>query len=206
MKIDVIVSNFTSNCYLIHVNGYVYIVDPSVNVNIISKYIKEEIVKGILLTHGHIDHIYYLNEVQEYYKCLVYSSVYAKDIIEDNNHNFGYDMGIDKKIILTNSVGLTDGDKVDNLFVALYTPGHSIDSMCYKIEDKLFTGDTLFDGSIGRSDLYSGSSDILYKSIKRIMKEDDLFIYPGHGDTSNLKMQIIVNPYVMDILKRKQDD
>ena len=203
MKIDIIVSSFTSNCYLVHIDGAVYIVDPSVNVNIISKYIKEEKVKGILLTHGHIDHIYYLNEVQEYFKCTVYSSAYAKDIIENNNHNFALDMGIDKKIKLTNNVELVDGDKVDNLFTVLHTPGHSIDSLCFKIEDKLFTGDTLFDGSIGRSDLYSGSSDTLYKSIKRIMKEDDLFIYPGHGDTSNLKMQILVNPYVMDILKRR---
>lgn len=204
MRIDVIESKFGSNCYLVHIDGFVYIIDPSVNVNIINKYIKEEEkVKGILLTHGHIDHIYFLNEVQDYFKCTVYASTYAKDIIEDENHNFSFDMGIDKKIKLKNNVEREDNDKIDGRIRALYTPGHSIDSMCYQIEDKLFTGDTLFDGSIGRSDLYSGSSETLYKSIRRIMKEDDLFIYPGHGDTSNLKMQILVNPYVMDILKRR---
>ena len=204
MKIDTIISNFTSNCYLIHIDGFVYIIDPSVNVNCVSKYIKEEEkVKAILLTHGHIDHIYYLNEMQDYYKCIVYTSLYSKDIIEDSNHNFAYEMGVDKNIRLKNSVLLDDNDKIDNCITALYTPGHSIDSLCFKLEDKLFTGDTLFDGSIGRYDLYSASEYDLYDSIRKIMKLDNMFIYPGHGETSNLKLQILVNPYVIAIMKNK---
>ena len=192
MKIDIIESDFTSNVYIVHVENSVYIIDPSADVNIINTYIsKEEVVKGIILTHCHIDHIYFLEEVRNYYNCKVYASFNANLIASDCEHNFSFYMGLDKSIDLKDYIKLNDKDVIDNLFEVIYTPGHTIDSICIKIEDKLFTGDTLFDRSVGRSDLYSGDNDTLMQSLEKLLKLDDLTIYPGHGNISTLKIQIM---------------
>lgn len=204
MKIDIIESYFTSNCYVVHNDNNVYIIDPSVNVDEIKAYInKDEEVKGILLTHSHIDHIYYLNECVDYFKVKVYCSKHAKEIIENNEYNFAYEMGIDKKISLDSnaSIYVKDNDIIDNLFKCIETPGHSIDSITYEIDDCLFTGDTLFDRSVGRSDLYSGDEEVLKASIKKLMALPDHKIYPGHGNSASLKMQLIYNYYVLDLVK-----
>ena len=208
MKIDCINSMFTSNCYLVHYKNNVYIIDPSVNINVISKYIKEEeIVKGILITHGHIDHIYYLQEVQNYFDCVIYASSYAKEIIIDNDKNFGYGMGINKQISFNPNafIEVKDNDVILDNVEIISTPGHSLDSICIKIENVLFTGDTLFDSSIGRWDLYGGDFDILEESLRKLLKYKDLDFYPGHGDKSTISLQLLTNPYFRSaVLKNKK--
>ena len=204
MKIDIIESIFTSNTYIIHIENKVYIIDPAVNVKKIQEYINEdEKVFGILITHGHIDHIYYLNECVNCFKAKTYCSKYAKEMIENNEHNCSYEMGLDKKITLLNdsTIYVEDNYLIDDIIKCIETPGHSLDSITYEIEDNLFTGDTLFDRNIGRSDLYSGDEDILKASIKKLMNLDEHTIYPGHGNYGSLKMQLIYNYYVLNLMK-----
>ena len=81
---------------------------------------------------------------------------------------------------------------------AIHTPGHTRGGLCYLAEGVLFTGDTLFAGSVGRTDLPGGSHHTLIKSIRQklFILEDDLTVFPGHGPISSLRQERISNPYL----------
>lgn len=203
MKINCIESMFTSNCYLISKDDKWIIIDPCVNVEEIKRYTDK--VDCIILTHSHMDHIYYLQEIQNYFDCVIYASSYAKEIIIDNDKNFGYGMGINKQISFNPNtfIEVKDNDIILDDIEIISTPGHSLDSICIKIEDVLFTGDTLFDSSIGRWDLYGGDFDILEESLKKLLKYKDLDFYPGHGDKSTISLQLLTNPYFRSAVLKK---
>ena len=206
MKINVIQSVFTSNCYIIHIDTNVYIIDPCVSVDNIKKYIDQnDKVQGIFITHAHIDHIYYLEEVYNYFKCAVYGSKNSINIINDNKKNCSMLFNLNKKIDVNKIFYcyILDKEVVDGKILCISTPGHSADSMCYIIDNAMFTGDTLFDGNVGRYDLYSSSCDDLVKSIKKIFEYKDMKIYPGHGASSNLALQILRNEFVRDVILNK---
>ena len=152
-----------------------------------------------------MDHIFYLQEIQNYFDCVIYAASYAKDIIIDNDKNFGYDMGVDKEIRpnFNNFIEVKDNDIILDDIEIIATPGHSLDSICIKIEDVLFTGDTLFDRSIGRWDLYGGDYNILESSLRKLLKYKNLDFYPGHGDKSNISMQLITNSYFREAVMNK---
>ena len=203
MKINCIESMFTSNCYLISKDDKWIIIDPCVNVEEIKRYTDK--VDCIILTHSHMDHIYYLQEIQNYFDCVIYASSYAKEIIIDNDKNFGYGMGINKQISFNPNtfIEVKDNDIILDDIEIISTPGHSLDSICIKIEDVLFTGDTLFDSSIGRWDLYGGDFDILEESLRKLLKYKDLDFYPGHGDKSTISLQLFTNPYFRSAVLKK---
>ena len=136
---------------------------------------------------------------------MIYASSYAKEIIIDNDKNFGYGMGINKQISFNPNtfIEVKDNDIILDDIEIISTPGHSLDSICIKIEDVLFTGDTLFDSSIGRWDLYGGDFDILEESLKKLLKYKDLDFYPGHGDKSTISLQLLTNPYFRSAVLKK---
>ena len=79
----------------------------------------------------------------------------------------------------------------------IHTPGHTTGSVCYLIEDAMICGDTIFDRSVGRTDLPSGNTKILCDSLRKIMSMDgDIKLYPGHGSITTIKEQIQFNPYL----------
>lgn len=203
MKINCIESMFTSNCYVVNKDNKWIIIDPCVSVAEIKKYTDK--VDCVILTHSHMDHIFYLQEIQNYFDCVIYAAKDAKDIIIDNDKNFGYDMGIDKEIRpdFNNFIEVTNNDIILDNIEIISTPGHSLDSICIKIEDVLFTGDTLFDRSIGRWDLYGGDYNILENSLKKLLKYKNLDFYPGHGDKSNISIQLITNSYFREAVMNK---
>lgn len=208
VKVEIIVSKFTSNCYIVQVNDNTYVIDPSVSVDSIKKYLNGRELKGILITHGHMDHIFNLEEVESYFDCFIYISKYGKDMIFDNNHNYGHSLGVKKSINLDldKLKIVNDNDIIDENIKVIYTPGHTKDSICFMIEDKLFTGDTLFNGNVGRSDLYSGNTYELVNSIKKIYSlNKDLYIYPGHDSSSTLNYQFMNNQFVRDVLLKVKD-
>jgi glyoxylase-like metal-dependent hydrolase (beta-lactamase superfamily II) len=81
---------------------------------------------------------------------------------------------------------------------AIHTPGHTPGGLCYLSDEILFTGDTLFEGSVGRTDFPSGSQQVLMQSIydKLMVLDDDLKIYPGHGRVSTLGKERETNPFL----------
>ena len=82
----------------------------------------------------------------------------------------------------------------------IHTPGHTLGGVCYMVEDVIFTGDTIFEGSIGRTDFPGGSWSVLKESLK-ILKEinGDYILYPGHGGSTTLNNERLYNPYMRDL-------
>ncbi len=148
-------------------------------------------VEYILLTHGHFDHIMGLTELK---KALNAKAVICHDdlIISDNINEFTRLFGgLSESVPPTYEKFVKDGDIItvgDMQIKVIHTPGHTEGGVCYLIEDKLFSGDTLFRGSVGRTDLFGGSFEELLDSIKnKLFKLDDnITVYPGHGPVTTI--------------------
>ena len=157
-------------------------------------------VSGILLTHGHFDHIMGTRELSERSG----AKLYALDLEDEvcRNSNLNASEQIRRPYIAEPDVLLTDGEEFTIAgirFRTIATPGHTIGSCCYYIESEkwLFTGDTLFCGSVGRSDLPTGSGKSLMESVEKLIDafDDDVKIYPGHGDSSTIGDEKKYNPF-----------
>lgn len=189
-----------ANCYLIKFNNKYLIVDPCVSVSRLKKFGVEEVL-GVLVTHAHVDHIFYIEEVIKEYKTKAYFSKKAIEKVFNDSLNLSIyfekclsiDTNLEYKIVNDNET--ISFDELD--VKCIYTPGHSNCSICYLIKNDLFTGDTLFDGSVGRTDLYSGNSLQLKKSlVKLIDLKTNFTIYPGHDSISTLNEQLKYNRYL----------
>ncbi len=199
MEFKCIVSDFSSNCYLVEKDDCYYLIDPSLSVIKIKQLIGDKRINAILITHAHIDHIYFLEEIVKEYDCLVYMSKFSDEFLKDAYKNCSKLFGVNKvfKVDDKNIILLEDDDLIDGFIKVTYTPGHTIDSLCFEIDDKLFTGDTLFKGSIGRTDFYSGDYNMICDSIKKLYSFKKNFnIFPGHGLSSTLFIEEETNYYV----------
>ena len=148
-------------------------------------------VEYILLTHGHFDHIMGLTELK---KALNAKAVICHDdlIISDNINEFTRLFGgLSESVPPVYEKFVKDGDIVtvgDMQIKVIHTPGHTEGGVCYLIEDKLFSGDSLFRESVGRTDLFGGSFEKLLDSVKnKLFKLDDnITVYPGHGPATTI--------------------
>ncbi|RUT78993.1 MBL fold metallo-hydrolase [Ancylomarina longa] len=188
------------NCYVIKRDNECYIVDPGYQKQLIQQYIAQKgyQVKGILLTHGHIDHI----EALDCFDVPVYLHKKEYEILMDNYKN-GFDYfgkprpfefeNLDIKLI-TEDTQLEVGKEI---ITVIFTPGHTIGSVCYKIGHDLYTGDTLFEGSVGKWDRPTGDVKQLKQSILRLINEQDdhILIHPGHGRSSAIGIEKQINPF-----------
>jgi len=148
-------------------------------------------IEYILLTHGHFDHILGLNDLK---KALNAKAVINKKdlVISDNINEFTRLFNQPDSVPPTYEKFIKDGDEivVGNLrFKVIETAGHTEGGVCYLIDDKLFSGDTLFRESVGRTDLFGGNFAKLKDSVKnKLFKLDDkITVYTGHGPTTTIK-------------------
>ncbi len=198
------VGSYLSNCYIVGSNATkeAAIIDPGGSFDRIERQLNELnlIPKIIILTHGHGDHIAAVNDFVEKYQTLVYVHKDEAEMLMDANLNLSrYVTG--KNISITPDVLLNDGDIVnlgDLNFEIIHTPGHTKGGICIKIENIMFTGDTLFNKSIGRTDFEGGSFDEIINSItnKIFSYDENTVIYPGHNSPSTIKSEKIGNPFV----------
>ncbi len=182
-----------ANCYLL-INGHnAVVVDPSARADKILEALREENVevRYILLTHGHFDHIVSLDTLREATGVKAYIHEGDFDFPADSYKNgFGYFFKTEKSY--RNPDGkLTDGQVLDlggEKVRVVHTPGHTAGSVCYLCNDEfLLTGDTLFDGDRGRTDLYSGDEQTLLSTLESLRAyPQELPIYPGHGAPTTL--------------------
>ncbi len=196
--------DFMANCYVIvsDNNNAVMIDAPQSGLNAL-KTINEKgfTLKKILLTHGHFDHIDSLEEVRAKTGASVYIHTGDAEFLTNNTLNLSEDLGQTVKPC-EEFTTVSNGDTIqlDELsFEVILTNGHTNGSVCYKISDCLFTGDTLFRGSIGRTDLIDGDFDALKKSLKvfpKLYETGDFRIFCGHGERSMLSQEIARNPYL----------
>ena len=165
--------------------------------------------EAILLTHGHMDHIYGVAELQKRFNIPVYMSEEDVKTMEylDRVSKFGIPAA-DRSFNIT---PVSDGQTVEAAglrFKVITTPGHSPGSICWLVEGEqaLFTGDTLFAGAIGRTDLIYGEYDDEIRSImeKLILLDGDTRIYPGHGGTSTIGTERVSNPFLEPFNEREE--
>ena len=189
---------FTSNCYIVHNGNEAFVVDPSISEKKIIKALDERNLKlkGILLTHGHFDHIWRAQELRNETGAPLYIHELDNEMLTDADKNAyrtftGNDFTIEKADVLLN-----DGDVLcfgDEKITVLHTPGHTKGSVCYDTGDSLLSGDTIFAEGFGRCDLYGGDMNALKISIQRlseIAKNENRWLYSGHGERSTLSQAI----------------
>ncbi|SDX70031.1 MBL fold metallo-hydrolase [Tepidimicrobium xylanilyticum] len=195
---------YAANCYIVYSENSKegIVIDPGGDVDDIMSHIKELglNIKYIILTHGHGDHIGGVKGIREYTKAPV--AVHKDDeyMLKDGMANFSSTM-VMGTIELNADILLEDGDELifgDLKAEIIHTPGHTPGGITIKIGDSLFTGDTLFAGSIGRTDFPRSSFATIMDSIKNrlIIYPDDTKVYPGHGPSSTIKNEKASNPFI----------
>ena len=197
MKVDVLpIGLYQENCYVLHDSNHVLFVDPGRDAKQIAACVKDnETVDAILLTHGHEDHTAAADDLADIFDCPVYMSLKDYVLVDPKNPlNYGYDAPVYHEILDLK------GDMKIGAFQLhiIETPGHTAGSVCIQYRNLLFTGDTLFANSVGRTDLYSGDEEQMIETLKMLMRMDrSLRILPGHGPVSQLSRELISNPYLV---------
>ncbi|HEX3016166.1 MAG TPA: MBL fold metallo-hydrolase [Desulfobacteria bacterium] len=198
------VGEIGANCYII-ANEEIktaLIIDPGAEGKKILDAVAELDVQvgAIIITHGHLDHIGAVGEIkQETGAAVLIHALDAPCLIEPKR-NLSFFFGSPFK---TNpaDIMLEDGQDI-NLgslsFKVLHTPGHTVGGVCLSFAGGIITGDTLFAGSVGRTDFPGGSAEALLKSIKEkiLVLPPETVIYPGHGPQSTIAEQLENNPYL----------
>ena len=186
---------YQENCYIIFDGKDSIIIDPGDDFDLIDNAITQNklVPSAILLTHGHFDHVGAVKSLKEKYNIKVYMNSEDLELLSFMRiKDFGID--VDIKELEEICVG--------NIKIkCIKTPGHSKGSVCYIIDDFLFSGDTLFAGSIGRCDLPGGSPVALLNTLSTIIvKLDDKFIVlPGHGEKSTIAEEKSRNLYLKNL-------
>lgn len=178
-----------------------FIVDPGGFNDKIAKSIEEENIdlEYIILTHGHCDHIGGVNEIKVKYGCKVLAAEAELPMLSNSKYNMSGDFGMPVEIIPDILVNEGDTLEVGNMLLHfIMTPGHSEGGMCIRIGKALFSGDTLFHGSVGRTDFVGGSMNTLVNSIreKLFVLDDDTKVFPGHMGTTTIGFEKENNPFV----------
>ena len=188
-----------TNCYLVSNSNDVIVIDPGASFNKINELIKGKNLVAVLLTHGHFDHIGALQELIDTYHPVVYCHIKDKVLVENGKAN-GSTLGSRVLIEVLNGVTyFSDSINIEGFNIkTIYTPGHTKGCVSYLFDDEyMFTGDFLFKGVVGRTDLYNASESLMKDSCKKIIKySDDIVIYPGHGDSTTLKDEKENNEYL----------
>jgi glyoxylase-like metal-dependent hydrolase (beta-lactamase superfamily II) len=177
------------------------VIDPGGECEEILSFIKDNSLKleYILLTHGHGDHIGGVCDLKNATNAKIVAHIDEAEILMDKKKNLSSTMRCGSQEFEAD-IYVNDRDKLevgDLKFSFIHTPGHTKGSMCIRVGDDLFTGDTLFAGSMGRTDLYSGNSNQMSKSLKKLAKfEDNIRIYPGHSINSTIGKEKATNPFM----------
>ncbi|MEW8979617.1 MAG: MBL fold metallo-hydrolase [Symbiobacterium sp.] len=196
--------DFASNCYVVACpeTGKALVIDPGYPDPWIRRCVEENglTVAQIVLTHGHLDHIGGVGWVKEWSGAPV--CVHAADapFLTDPFMNGSAYFGRHVTAPAPDRL-LRDGDRVEAGSLSLeviHTPGHSPGGICLHAPGHLFAGDTLFAGSIGRTDLYGGDFETLLRSIatRLLTLPPETVVYPGHGPTTTIGEEKEYNPFL----------
>ena len=204
MKIvPICADSYGANTYLLVSGGEAFVVDPTVSVGAIQRAAQGEnaTIRGILLTHGHFDHLFSLDSLRSATGIEAY--IHEKDsvMLTDGRLNAFFDFFGKERTYDPAEHLLQGGDLLtlgDEKIEVLHTPGHTEGSVCYRYGDILVTGDTLFADTYGRCDLYGGDISKMRASLKRLSALDgNTVIYPGHGTTEKLSHAIDSVSYLL---------
>lgn len=196
---------FETNCYIVtgQEKGKCILIDPADDAETLINYMEKNrlIPEAVLLTHGHYDHFLAVPRLQKRWPNL---PVYCHPLDcpkELEEHDMG--MVFPTVTAFANVRGLKEGQElklVGITFQVLHTPGHTPGSVTFLAENSMFTGDTLFCGSIGRTDFAGGSMRQMRASLKRLAAmPGDWLVYPGHEGITKLEIERKLNPYLVHL-------
>ncbi len=198
---------FQENGYIVHGDDKLdcFIIDPGDNPELYIKEIEDNTLNpiGILNTHGHIDHVHAVQPLKDHYSIPFYIHENEKMIIDHYPQGcLMYGMTPHAKPVvdywLNNENSIIVGDYCLNV---IHSPGHTPGGVCYKINGDIFTGDTLFKGSIGRTDFPGGDYNTLMNSLKLLIKKvpGNTRVHSGHGFSTTIENEILSNPFLADL-------
>ena len=192
---------FGVNCYILQLDSANIIIDPGADFNIIKRFFDDKNARPdmILNTHGHYDHIGAVPELVDEYGIPFYIHEAEEEIITDPAKNCS--SFIDGNELSLKSYNLISSKDID-IFAGMgveiiHTPGHTPGSIIIAAGSSLFSGDLLFNGGIGRTDLPGGNASDIKRSLGGLKKLDgSLAVYPGHGENTVLKEEFENNYYL----------
>lgn len=194
MKIHTMaLGDYGTNCYVIHdeASKSCCVIDPGYEARTILNYLDQNglMLEAILLTHGHFDHVGAVKDLAAETDCEVYIS--AEDLSLPPMITNG-------RLYYTQTYDLTTPLNLAGLTIRVIpTPGHTPGSVCLLTENTLFSGDTLFAGSCGRTDLPGGNWQQITASLKKLAALPGNYpVYPGHGGSTTLDRERQSNPYL----------
>ena len=178
--------NMDQNCYVLKSGEYTVVIDPGSN-KILSEVDKADV---ILLTHSHYDHTSAVLKLKEKTGAMVVAGKYCVENLKEPSKNVSLMFGETFSADCVDKV-LSDGEvlKIGDMEIkCMETPGHTSCSVCYLIDDNLFSGDTLFLRTTGRWDLPTGDFKVLENSIKNKIYtlDENIKVYPGHGNETSV--------------------
>lgn len=192
-----------ANCYILYNpdKREGLIVDPGAEGSRLIKFIKQEkiFINYIINTHGHPDHIGANRKIKEHTNAPILIHQYDAPMLTKSGSVLSFIFPLESSSPPADTF-IKDGDLIECAGMklkVLHTPGHTPGGISLLIDDFIFTGDTLFSGSIGRFDLPGGSQEVLLNSIKKILSLDEnLIIYPGHGPSTTVGQELHSNPFI----------
>lgn len=194
---SLIAGMYEENCYIImdQKTKEAVILDPGGSFEKIKALIENMKcnVKYILLTHGHADHVGAVEALADEYKVPFYINKNDEEAMAVENFVFGNLRKADYYVKHGDTFKLGE-----EIIKTIGTPGHTKGGVCYLVDNKCFTGDTLFKGAVGRCDFYGGNGEELIKSIKEnlLVLDDEVEVYPGHGPCSTIGLEKRSNPFL----------
>ena len=200
----IVMGSVQTNCYFVYKenDNKIIVVDPADRGEYLYNAFKEAglEVAEIVLTHAHFDHIWGCNKLRELSGVQVFALEDEKELCESAKLNVSEDVG--RPYTVTVDWYLRDGEKItieDMEFKVIATPGHTQGSCCYYFEkdNLLISGDTLFEGSVGRTDLPTGNGPTLSRSLKEklMVLPDETLVFPGHGNSTTIGDEKKYNPF-----------
>lgn len=198
---SVVLGELGNNCYLItdEASGLSALVDCTEASDKMLSFIGDAKLEYILLTHGHFDHIGGVPEIKEKYGAKVVISKEDAPMLSSGKVSLAAFMGI-RQNDCEPDITVSEGSEImlgETKIKVLATPGHTKGGVCYLLDDCIFTGDTLFFCSCGRTDFPGGSDKEILQSLKRLSELDDsLKVYPGHERFSTMAFEKANNPYM----------
>ena len=214
MKIEVeklVLGAVSTNVYLIFYNGNCLIIDPSDEAERIISCIEERKAKplAVLITHGHFDHIMAAPVLAKKYGIKIYAGEADRQLLEDSKLNLGQSF-LGENFTMEADEYLKDGDELEFegfKLKVMYTPGHTVGSISFYSDDLedneafkkvIFSGDSLFAGSIGRVDLPTGNEATMRKTLEEVFKKmsPETVVFPGHGAATTIERELAHNPYL----------
>lgn len=199
-----VVGAIQTNCYFLYHEDTreCLVIDPGFEAEKIVDYVRNNGLepKGILLTHGHFDHITAAEQVRRELDTMIYAPEAERELLANSMLNVSAQFG--EAVSLQADQWLQDGQELlvlDQTMRCILTPGHTVGGMCYYFPKAgiLFSGDTLFQESVGRTDFPTGSSRVLIQSVRERLftLPEAVRVYPGHGLMTSIQNERMFNPY-----------